>query len=143
MLLSSPPRRGCFSGSIELPTTLRVFPASAGVFLGGLDALAAAISLPRLGGGVSRVGRMGRRQGTSSPPRRGCFQKSRTQINEAAVFPASAGVFPASKCCKAMTPCLPRLGGGVSLRATPMRGGFRSSPPRRGCFPSVQMPDVH
>ena len=91
---SSPPRRGCFS---PVPVSLvppSVFPASAGVFLRAQFLSHAALSLPRLGGGVSVSEDRGAGSEMSSPPRRGCFQQALIRAAPDQVFPASAGVFP-------------------------------------------------
>lgn len=54
MLLSSPPRRGCFRKYVITVTLARVFPASAGVFPASSTSFECGESLPRLGGGVSQ-----------------------------------------------------------------------------------------
>ena len=71
-------------------------------------------SLPRLGGGVSRVSRTFYLLNLSSPPRRGCFFSLAARLGLGFVFPASAGVFPLRSFKKQQARGLPRLGGGVS-----------------------------
>ena len=72
--LSSPPRRGCFSRREAARKTVRVFPASAGVFPGVGSIPPENARLPRLGGGVSAPRPVGHVFHVSSPPRRGCFR---------------------------------------------------------------------
>ena len=95
--------------------------------------------LPRLGGGVSWAPKKKSRFQRSSPPRRGCFHIAWPTGENAPVFPASAGVFPAAAFRTCGRQSLPRLGGGVSharlLRLAPPA----SSPPRRGCFLETSM----
>ena len=132
--MSSPPRRGCFlSGRARRPHH-SVFPASAGVFLRAQFLSHAALSLPRLGGGVSTTAHKSRSRPASSPPRRGCFGQRRSWRRKRNVFPASAGVFPASAHKSRSRPGLPRLGGGVSPTVPALHQRPKSSPPRRGCF---------
>ena len=114
MLLSSPPRRGCFRVAHLFPHVAVVFPASAGVFLSGHGYKVPPRCLPRLGGGVSAVKTRTTAPAMSSPPRRGCFQRTERPKKKRTVFPASAGVFP-------------------TLTAG-RESSFQSSPPRRGCF---------
>ena len=136
MLLSSPPRRGCFPLYEGLSLFSYVFPASAGVFLKSPRRASPWCSLPRLGGGVSTGGHIVEDDRMSSPPRRGCFWPCRCPYNEHCVFPASAGVFPSFECGEIGVFGLPRLGGGVSPRYPPKVVPRESSPPRRGCFQS-------
>ena len=146
MLLSSPPRRGCFQKSRFHRRLHRVFPASAGVFPQTAASPFPFACLPRLGGGVSWAPKKKSRFQRSSPPRRGCFHIAWPTGENAPVFPASAGVFPAAAFRTCGRQSLPRLGGGVSharlLRLAPPA----SSPPRRGCFPlaskTIRLPPV-
>lgn len=139
MLLSSPPRRGCFSLIRRGDLHQRVFPASAGVFphMGALDQVPR--GLPRLGGGVSMARSSQRPVIKSSPPRRGCFLVINQIAAQAFVFPASAGVFPANGSVISLRLRLPRLGGGVSEAAECVVDDVTSSPPRRGCFFDAQI----
>ena len=132
--MSSPPRRGCFlSGRARRPHH-SVFPASAGVFPEMPPFGSLSLCLPRLGGGVSEGAVLVPRRVESSPPRRGCFGQRRSWRRKRNVFPASAGVFPASAHKSRSRPGLPRLGGGVSTPVGAPHCTPQSSPPRRGCF---------
>lgn len=115
MLLSSPPRRGCFLVINQIAAQAFVFPASAGVFLEAVKPPDSILSLPRLGGGVSGewIGHFS--ASSSSPPRRGCFFDAQILNLINGVFPALAGVFP-RRCWYSMslTP-IPRHDGGVSF----------------------------
>ena len=136
--MSSPPRRGCFRGSDIALITSAVFPASAGVFLRRVCEELISLCLPRLGGGVSQKLTSIPCASVSSPPRRGCFHTRPSPSTGARVFPASAGVFPCRMCCARRSKGLPRLGGGVSQAPETSSGTLWSSPPRRGCFPSLE-----
>ena len=113
---SSPPRLGCFCCCVMDGSVKQVFPASAGVFLTVSLSASDTYGLPRLGGGVSRVIKTVFRGEESSPPRRGCFRRFPVGSVKKSVFPASAGVFLRRLAQRGEAPCLPRLGGGVSLR---------------------------
>ena len=113
MLLSSPPRRGCFLLKIKLGPYALVFPASAGVFRSKstgvvkppcLPRLGGGVShsfgqsfhskgLPRLGGGVSAERRRASQRGWSSPPRRGCFGALSSASYEVPSSPPRRGCF--------------------------------------------------
>ena len=114
-LPSSPPRRGCFFSQAGCCSLRVVFPASAGVFLVVYLPWMNWSGLPRLGGGVSITVEDAPKKGLSSPPRRGCFSTQRLSEKKRKVFPASAGVFPPISRFHNAIPCLPRLGGGVSV----------------------------
>ena len=94
-------------------------------------------SLPRLGGGVS--GKILKRESRkwSSPPRRGCFSGRSSHGGIPVVFPASAGVFLPGVLPPGLRIRLPRLGGGVSTISPASRARTKSSPPRRGCFRTI------
>ena len=134
MLLSSPPRRGCFGCTKHPDGSIHVFPASAGVFQGERCGHDTGCRLPRLGGGVSSVAMPRLDSVLSSPPRRGCFHFTEQAPSALSVFPASAGVFLKAAPTGLRKYCLPRLGGGVSYQHTGSIKSVQSSPPRRGCF---------
>ena len=90
--------------------------------------------LPRASGGVSQTLWDYFGLPTSSPRKRGCFSEAAFPVIFFVVFPAQAGVFLTERKTTDRGGRLPRASGGVSLRAVPMRGGFRSSPRKRGCF---------
>ena len=52
---SSPHTRGCFRHGLSFISTIQVFPAYAGVFLGGVCVYHLTTRLPRIRGGVSPV----------------------------------------------------------------------------------------
>ena len=72
---------------------LYVFPAYAGVFLGGLLPQMHLGGLPRIRGGVSGLIDLWGQMWLSSPHTRGCFLLALDSIIEESVFPAYAGVF--------------------------------------------------
>ena len=145
MLLSSPPRRGCFAVVSAPSAHSQVFPASAGVFPEASREGLEEDGLPRLGGGVSAKNLVAAWEARSSPPRRGCFRGSGRNAGRHCVFPASAGVFLEPQMLIGLQESLPRLGGGVSMTARRSALTPRSSPPRRGCFyrPSLRWPCTH
>ncbi len=158
MLLSSPPRRGCFRLPAFLPDRVRVFPASAGVFPHHSTPALGLLRLPRLGGGVSFRGTLSSPLTRVFPASAGVFPNARSieKIPESLprlgggvspnsrlaamrspVFPASAGVF-LEECPESIdSSSLPRLGGGVSTGIPQRFPKCSSSPPRRGCFCSL------
>lgn len=131
---SSPRKRGCFLRRRRWLEHLSVFPAQAGVFLGQVDPMREAPSLPRASGGVSVAGPRRAACATSSPRKRGCFRHVWTVPDEQRVFPAQAGVFLYPGSLMMIHGGLPRASGGVSRKRPRRRRPCESSPRKRGCF---------
>ena len=112
--VSSPRKRGCFRyGGADHRSRLR---------------------LPRASGGVSVSRKAKRFRLESSPRKRGCFRFPRLSLMPGLVFPAQAGVFPASVSLLSEQISLPRASGGVSEPAMHLAFLSESSPRKRGCF---------
>ena len=125
---SSPHTRGCSQRRTLDQAGSQVFPAHAGVFLDGVQAMKGAARLPRARGGVPFVGPVARAFNVSSLHTRGCSPDGPEPLVQGEVFPAHAGVFP-TPCDRATAASrLPRTRGGVPGRATLARESTRSSP---------------
>ena len=136
---SSPHTRGCFCPSEFSHIRRGVFPAYAGVFLTPLSRIDLMLCLPRIRGGVSRIVTSKDAPKGSSPHTRGCFSSSRNFLRKGIVFPAYAGVFPASVPRLCALSGLPRIRGGVSCDFQDLGVPEQSSPHTRGCF--LRQPD--
>ena len=90
---SSPRAWGCFSVPTVASPGSTVFPTCVGVFLDGIVALAMALSLPHVRGGVSKFRRSEMSEAASSPRAWGCFRTLIEQIGRYGVFPTCVGVF--------------------------------------------------
>jgi hypothetical protein len=119
--------------------TPRLTPA-AGVFLSIRESLNSSTSRPRPGGGVSFkfVGAVAIK--VSSPFTRGCFQLIQPAHGRAVVFPAHAGVVPATVRKSLAGPSCPCLHGGVSNFFDAFNKDPKSSPLTRGCFRLQDLP---
>ena len=91
-------------------------------------------SIPRVSGGVSRSARTFPDKTDYSPRQRGCFFSMPYAELRAMLFPASAGVFPASSRLVCGTATIPRVSGGVSVNFKCAWEEKHYSPRQRGCF---------
>ena len=134
---SSPRTRGCSPFGCHAVARRRVFPAYAGVFLKQHRKSWGAYGLPRVRGGVPNI-RVGIYGGmTSSPRTRGCSPGAWWFVSAGFVFPAYAGVFPASGSGSTPPTGLPRVRGGVPDSSAQPPRSVRSSPRTRGCSRGV------
>ena len=90
----SPRQRGCFACRVGVCSSLRLFPASAGVFPSSGPRAAWPHAIPRVSGGVSTTKFLPGSFVDYSPRQRGCFHNEIPSRQFCRLFPASAGVFP-------------------------------------------------
>ncbi len=131
---SSPLRRGYFPLHNHPQQMAVLFPAQAGVFPVASGIAAVGGTLPRSGGGISIPDACKSITDSSSPLRRGYFQKAQQVPWKHRLFPAQAGVFPFRPLACWRRESLPRSGGGISCHPLRRYHTGCSSPLRRGYF---------
>ena len=132
---SSPHTRGGFLTAERQARETEVFPAYAGVFPVASGCRRGRKGLPRIRGGVSFWIKRAEVVKPSSPHTRGCFFTHTNAQERVRVFPAYAGVFPATSPTATTISGLPRIRGGVSMTDDRKKRKKKSSPHTRGCFP--------
>jgi len=134
-LKCSPHTRGCSSSILSFFIISLVFPAYAGVFppQRGLDRKRS--SVPRIRGGVPSSDKFSRFSALCSPHTRGCSFVVCLRICFHYVFPAYAGVFPATAATINELRRVPRIRGGVPAGELIPIYVDECSPHTRGCSP--------
>ena len=129
----SPRARGCSSQRRSRPAQLQVFPACAGMFLGGAALGSDASRFPRVRGDVPSRPPLYWRPPRFSPRARGCSCASFHTLGWVVVFPACAGMFlPSSLICTGSL-CFPRVRGDVPYQGCSPAPPYAFSPRARGC----------
>ena len=129
----SPHTRGCSCGRADGHKLRQVFPAYAGVFLVSYLEFASKRCVPRIRGGVPSFIVAAVAVCRCSPHTRGCSQRNRCNQKQQHVFPAYAGVFLPRYFLVAIFRCVPRIRGGVPIRALFSWYSASCSPHTRGC----------
>ena len=111
---SSPRTRGYFLIKDEDEQLTALFPAHAGVFPTGSTHSPHTTPLPRARGGISSINYWSMWVDGSSPRTRGYFHGERHHQRCNVLFPAHAGVFPATLFRHLPKSTLPRARGGIS-----------------------------
>ena len=137
----SPHTRGC--SCIHFPSCkiTTVFPAYAGVFLGGIANSVWNKCVPRIRGGVPIKVHVEEGQRECSPHTRGCSSFLFRKPFHPFVFPAYAGVFLPSFFLARTRYRVPRIRGGVPYVTQLPMIFLRCSPHTRGC--SLPSPTAH
>ena len=133
--LFSPHTRGCSFAYPACKRSCRVFPAYAGMFPVVAHCDHTGERFPRIRGDVpdGLVAATGAIE--FSPHTRGCSVVTEKGLFQALVFPAYAGMFPASRRLTTPTGRFPRIRGDVPLSFRQLGVILRFSPHTRGCSP--------
>ena len=132
----SPRARGCSGfGGFRDPFPL-VFPACAGMFLGGQRGNGQLGGFPRVRGDVPLVCWGHLRHERFSPRARGCSGRGFIQLTGRNVFPACAGMFPQLMRSHSRITSFPRVRGDVPLSKVALTPDYEFSPRARGCSPA-------
>ena len=129
----SPHTRGCSAGAIGTSRQAAVFPAYAGMFLGGLTTGITSLGFPRIRGDVPTWMCWVKCLLLFSPHTRGCSVPAFLVVSSSHVFPAYAGMFLGPSRLSSRHIRFPRIRGDV-----PNHGRSRTytplfSPHTRGC----------
>ena len=129
----SPRARGCSDGQLEQRLRERVFPACAGMFLTRAGFEQVKQGFPRVRGDVPAYQISQALCKTFSPRARGCSAAAIDEAAQRLVFPACAGMFPATVCAKRRRASFPRVRGDVPTQHRTWHQPRRFSPRTRGC----------
>ena len=131
----SPHTRGCSRGTWRIMMDTEVFPAYAGMFLGGGRSIFCRRGFPRIRGDVPGCKPGSGLIGSFSPHTRGCSAHDMEDFAVNYVFPAYAGMFPRPPVWAGKAPCFPRIRGDVPVLPDTFKAVFEFSPHTRGCSP--------
>ena len=140
---SSPRTRGYFQERTPSRSTLRLFPAHAGVFPVPRQVQARLPALPRARGGISVDLCAVVCLALSSPRTRGYFHNPGRHGSHRQLFPAHAGVFQHFRPLNKAQGSLPRARGGISTPCTSRVTISSSSPRTRGYFRQARLNTRH
>ena len=129
----SPHTRGCSGSAGETAGAKLVFPAYAGMFLGGEFDCVLGFCFPRIRGDVPTRWNARRSSPGFSPHTRGCSAGHHTHDYLLIVFPAYAGMFLERRRFFSPSTCFPRIRGDVPVLVTLSFSEDRFSPHTRGC----------
>ena len=96
---------------------------------------------PRIRGDVPSSSSMSAKSLSFSPHTRGCSHQPRSSTVPASVFPAYAGMFPATTSQQRAILGFPRIRGDVPRHATPPKPSRTFSPHTRGCSRDMAIAD--
>ena len=131
--LFSPHTRGCSPILSELGHSRCVFPAYAGMFLLVSGHWFLYRCFPRIRGDVPNDNEARKGVKEFSPHTRGCSDAKSAVSNFLQVFPAYAGMFPATSAAWSNASCFPRIRGDVPTRYGSTQCLRWFSPHTRGC----------
>ena len=130
--MSTPHARGSTRYGIRIDTEYCVYPACAGIHLGGVHRAIGRYGLPRMRGDPPQSTPVTCRAGWSTPHARGSTPFPEAHFAVYPVYPACAGIHPAGCCNPLALPCLPRMRGDPPKSMEGESSVKKSTPHARG-----------